>query len=207
MVKKLIVAIIVTALGGFSSGAAIVIASQYLTDINKSSEAIAVETAFSDASLPTASEAATLVNQVENQVTFEQLSRCEQLDVIANQGDSVAKFIADSGYSLYEPDVTANCNWHKEQLNIAYRILHPPVVHIDPVVVYSEPVYEDQYFSPVVENSYPSNHPTWSGSVNSGVWNNCNGIQEYGESYSSACHRWQARQENNNDTDWGYTYD
>ncbi|MBF2072863.1 MAG: hypothetical protein IGS50_03735 [Synechococcales cyanobacterium C42_A2020_086] len=107
-------------------------------------------------------------------VRFEQLPLCDQLDGIAKAGKSVAQFIADSGrYSEFAVQVQANCNWHAEQLQTANAILHPPVVEV-PVrtVVRRDPV--------VVPAPKP---PT--------AWNNCNGIQEPGETYSLACHNSQ----------------
>lgn len=120
---------------------------------------------------------------------FEDLPLCDQLDGIAKAGKSVAQFIADSGlYGEFAANVTANCNWHQEQVKIADSILNPPIVTIPTVTVSSRQnvVLQDE---PIVTNPAPSSS-----------WNNCNGIQEPGESYSSSC----ASAQEKNDNTWGW---
>lgn len=177
-----------------------------LVNLDEPTDREIVSTAFSNASLPTSAEAATLVQEVvqaTEERKFEELDRCEQLDVIAKQGESVANFIAESGFSLYEPSISFNCPWHKEQLDLAYNILNPPVIHVEPVVIEQSV----RNLSNVSDESYPTDHPTWFGAADRGIWNNCNGVREYGESYSSACHNWQVRNVKERDTvDLGYEY-
>ncbi|QYO63624.1 hypothetical protein [Leptolyngbya sp. 7M] len=115
---------------------------------------------------------------------FDDLPLCDQLDAIAKASKSVAQFIADSGrYGQFAAHVSANCSWHSEQLAKANAILNPPVVPTRVVVQ-----------STTVQSAAPSRP-----SAPSRPWNNCNGIQEPGESYSAACHGAQLR----NDSTWG----
>lgn len=114
---------------------------------------------------------------------FESMSLCDQMDAIAKSGKSVAQFIADSGrYSEFEANVKANCSWNAEQLNQAYAILNPPVITIRPQIIEE----------PVVVQPQPVKEPVVAPPVGIFPWNNCNGIQEPGESYSVACHKAQA---------------
>lgn len=105
---------------------------------------------------------------------FDNLPLCDQLDAVAKSGKSVAEFIAKSGrYSQFEANVNANCNWNAEQLKQAYAILHPPVVTI-PTIVQQEQI--------VVSTPKITPHP-----FPKKPWNNCDGIQDPGESYSDEC--------------------
>lgn len=119
-------------------------------------------------------------------VKFENLSPCDQLDAIAKGGKSVAEYIVGSGYENYESQVKANCNWHNEQLAIAWSILNPPVVEVPVTTVYREEVIHSQ-------PSQPASQPVHSSR------NNCNGIREPGESYSASCQEAQQF----NDSTWG----
>jgi hypothetical protein len=101
---------------------------------------------------------------------FDALPLCDQLDRIFKAGKSVSEFIVNSGrYQEFEAEVTAKCNWHKEQLKLADQILHPPVV-VDP---------PDQSDPPDPSSDGPKPRRT--------PWNNCNGLQEPGESASIEC--------------------
>ncbi len=123
---------------------------------------------------------------------FESLSPCEQMDAIAKSGKSVAQFIAASGrYSEFSAHVTANCNWNAEQLQLADAILNPPVVTIPKIVREETVIVKDPTPRP------PSPQPT---TPPSGPWNNCNGIQEPGESYSVRCR--EAQDWNNHHPHW-----
>lgn len=128
-------------------------------------------------------------------VSFERLPLCEQMDAIAKGGKSVAQFIADSGrYDEFAAHVKANCNWNAEQLQQANAILNPPVVTVQ-TIVRRQTVVED--LAPVRPQppapqlpapQLPAPQPP----ITTRPWNNCNGIQEAGESYSVRCHKDQA---------------
>lgn len=97
---------------------------------------------------------------------FDTLPLCDQLDSIAKSGKAISEFIAKSGrYEELATQVITKCNWHAEQLKQADRILHPP-----PPVVNEPPAAS-------LSASEPERAP----------WNNCNGIQEPGESASEDC--------------------
>ena len=118
---------------------------------------------------------------------FDKLPLCDQLDGLAKSGKSVSQFIANSGrYSEFAAQVTANCDWNAEQLKLADGILHPPAKK----AVAQEPSLRRQSTeaneSPVLSSKVPT--PRRS------PWNNCNGRQEVGESYSADC---DARQRGN----------
>ena len=123
---------------------------------------------------------------------FENLSPCDQMDAIAKSGKSVAQFVASSGrYSEFAAHTKANCNWNVEQIQQADAILNPPVVTVQKIVRQQTVVVEDpisvQPKPPIKPPTpYPSHPPV------SSPWNNCNGVQEPGESYSVRCHEDQA---------------
>lgn len=120
---------------------------------------------------------------------FDDLPLCEQMDALAKSGKSIAQFIAQSGrYSEFAAHVTANCNWHAEQLKQANAILHPPVVTV-PTIIRQRVVVEAPAETPAPVITPPSPTPSYP---KPWAWNNCNGIQEPGESYSVACHKAQA---------------
>lgn len=98
---------------------------------------------------------------------FDTLPLCDQLDRIAKSGKVISEFIVNSGrYAEFAAQVNTKCNWHSEQLKQADRILHPP----PPIVN-----------GPLEESSTPEPKRT--------PWNNCNGLQEPGESASKDCKR------------------
>lgn len=67
--------------------------------------------------------------QPSNQVPFEALSYCGQLDAIATAGKSVSEFVIASGqFDDYAWAVRSECNWHQEQLNVANSVLYPQPV-------------------------------------------------------------------------------
>jgi hypothetical protein len=95
---------------------------------------------------------------------FDALPLCDQLDGIANSKKSVSQFIVNSGrYEEFAAQVNTKCTWHAEQLKQADLILHPPIANNPPVASPDDP--------------QPKRTP----------WNNCNGIQEPGESPSIEC--------------------
>lgn len=106
------------------------------------------------------------------QTRFEDLSFCDQLDAIAKGGKNVAQFIINSDYSQkYLEAVLDDCGWHSEQAQVAaltIKALTAPE-HIYPT------------------NNAPRDDNDRFGSVDQGIWNNCNGIREPGETYSAAC--------------------
>lgn len=113
-------------------------------------------------------------------VSFEALSPCEQLDSIARSGKSVAEFLVASAnvndLAKYQAAIASICPWNAEQLQVADRVLNPPVIVAAPVVTVSS-----------------GSSSGGSSGRSSGVlqpapaWNNCNGVQEPGESYSARC--------------------
>jgi hypothetical protein len=136
-------------------------------------------------SAPALASAQPAVAPVQN---FESLPLCDQMDAIAKSGKSVAQFIADSGrYGDFAANVKANCNWNAEQLQMANAILNPPVVTVQKIVrqqtVFVEDPIPPKPKPPAPQPPLPPVTPPW---------NNCNGIQEAGESYSVRCHQDQA---------------
>lgn len=111
-------------------------------------------------------------------VSFDQLSPCEQLDSITRSGKSVSEFLVASAkvgdLAKYRVAIGSTCTWNGEQLEVADRILNPPVI----------------VTAPIIEVSGSSGSGSSSGGrvTPAPGWNNCNGIRERGESYSADCH-------------------
>jgi hypothetical protein len=119
------------------------------------------------------------------EVKFEDLPLCDQLDSIAKAKKSVAQFIVDSGrYDEFATQVKTKCTWNAEQLQQANAILYPPVQIVE------------REASSGWQSAEVNQHSTGRASVpqpKRRAWNNCNGIQEPGESYSAECHAIQRR--------------
>lgn len=130
------------------------------------------------------------------QVSFDNLPLCDQLDSVAKAGKSVSDFIINSGrYDEFATEVTTKCNWNTGQLQIADRILHPPVQTASRDYNLGDQEYNSNW-QPTEEHE--------SSVANSSVsaprhtpWNNCNGVLEPGESYSAEC---DARQRQSDQT-------
>ncbi|WAL59072.1 hypothetical protein [Thermocoleostomius sinensis] len=74
-------------------------------------------------------------------VPFEALSFCDQLDAIARDGKSVAKFVINSGMlPEYDWAAKSQCQWHKEQVEVASYVAKHPAAAIVETVVY---IYQD----------------------------------------------------------------
>jgi hypothetical protein len=124
------------------------------------------------------------VPAVPQSIPFEQLSPCDQLDSVARAGKSVSEFLVVAhqvnDLAKYKAAVSSTCPWNNEQLAVAGRIINPPIVAQPSVVRQS------------------SGGSGTSGGISGGstivirerpapAWNNCNGVQEPGESYSARC--------------------
>lgn len=132
-----------------------------------------------------ASAPSTTVAAVPN---FDLLSPCDQLDSVAKSGKSVSEFLVAAArvndLAKYQVAIGSVCPWNAEQLQVADRVLNPPVVVVKPKVVW-------QPSSSSGGSSSGSNTALTRQPAPSSGWNNCNGIQEAGESYSANCHRSQ----------------
>lgn len=127
-----------------------------------------------------ASTPATSTPATSTPTSFESLSPCDQLDAIARAGKSVSEFLIASArvhdLTKYQIAISSACPWNAEQLQVADRVLNPPVIVSAPVVTVSG--------GSSVSDSVRSS----SGSSRSApAWNNCNGIHEPGESHSATC--------------------
>lgn len=117
-------------------------------------------------------------------VLFESLSQCGQLDALAKGGKSVSEFILSSADpNAYIHAVKVECNWHQSQADVAWNVLNPPAIVVQPTVVER---------SVSVSTSSGS---SWQPAAPSPRYNNCNGIQEWGEAYSAECDQKQAEQQ------------
>lgn len=74
-------------------------------------------------------------------VPFEALSFCDQLDAIARDGKNVAKFVVNSGMlPEYDWAAKSQCQWHKEQIEVASYVAKHPAAALVETVVY---IYQD----------------------------------------------------------------
>lgn len=110
-------------------------------------------------------------------VSFDVLSPCEQLDSIARSRKPVSEFLVAAArvndLAKYQAAINSTCPWNAEQLQVADRILNPPVIVTAPVVT--------------VSSGRSSSSSSGSSGGGAPAWNNCNGVQEPGERYSARC--------------------
>jgi hypothetical protein len=115
---------------------------------------------------------------------FDQLTPCEQIDSISKSGQSVSEFLVAANrvndLAKYKVAIGSVCPWNAEQLQVADRMINPPVVVVKQRVVKQTQVVE--------ASGSGSSSSVKSAPAPAPVWNNCNGVQEPGESYSAACH-------------------
>lgn len=128
-------------------------------------------------------------NSTAQPISFEQLSPCEQLDSVAKSSKSVAEFLVAANrvndLGKYKTAIASTCPWNAEQLSVADRIINPPIVVVKPKVVQQSAGSSGGGGSRTVVIRESAPMP---------AWNNCNGVQEPGESYSARCDA--AQQEN-----------
>jgi hypothetical protein len=122
-------------------------------------------------------------------VAFDSLTPCDQLDSLTRAGKSISEFLVSAhrvnDLSKYKSAIASTCPWNNEQLQVADRVINPPVVVVKPRVVRQSSGGSSGGGTVVVrEPAAPR-------------WNNCNGIQEPGESYSARC---EAAQRENDQT-------
>lgn len=178
-----LVALLVGAMGGWGVYAYLSLKAQLETAQKElqSSPQIVAQAPVGTASTAPATPKPSPTPVVE--VKFEDLPLCDQLDAIARDKKSVAQFIVDSGrYEEFAAQINTKCTWNAAQLQQADAILHPPPVQI------AEPELSSRWQSADVDQ-----HSTRRSSVSQPRrdWNNCNGVQEPGESYSAECHNVQ----------------
>lgn len=118
---------------------------------------------------------------------FDQLTPCEQIDSISKSGQSVSEFLVAANrvndLAKYKVAIGSVCPWNAEQLQVADRMINPPVVVVKQRVVKQSQVVE--------ASSSGSSSNVKSVPAPAPAWNNCNGVQEPGESYSARCERAQ----------------
>jgi hypothetical protein len=116
--------------------------------------------------------------------SFDSLPPCNQLDSVAKSGKPVSEFLVAAArvndLAKYQVAIGSVCPWNAEQLQVADRVLNPPVVVVKPQVVW-------QPSSSSGGSSSGSNTMVIREPAPSSGWNNCNGVQESGESYSARC--------------------
>lgn len=121
---------------------------------------------------------------------FDLLPPCDQIDSVAKSGKSVSEFLVAAGrvgsLPKYQTAIASICPWNAEQLVVADRVLNPPVVVVKPRVIRSSGVVEASS-SRSSGSSSSSSSSSWTPAAPAPRWNNCNGIQEPGESYSGRC--------------------
>jgi hypothetical protein len=66
------------------------------------------------------------------QISFDQLSPCEQIESVAKSGKSVSEFLVAANrvndLAKYKVAIGSVCPWNAEQLQVADRLINPPVV-------------------------------------------------------------------------------
>lgn len=72
-------------------------------------------------------------------VSFDQLGPCDQLDAVARSGKSVSQFLVAAhkvgDLNKYKAAIGSTCPWNAEQLQVADRVINPPVVVVKPRVI------------------------------------------------------------------------
>lgn len=102
-----------------------------------------------------------LVSQDQPEITLDAYTLCQEMDAVSKAGESVAKFISNSGRSdNYIQAASVMCTWHQRQADEAEII---------------------------IEERTNQNDSGWFGSQEQGIWNDCDGIKDPGETFSSAC--------------------
>ncbi|MCU0524831.1 MAG: hypothetical protein MUF72_08410 [Elainella sp. Prado103] len=125
-------------------------------------------------------------------IAFESLTPCDQLDAIAKSGKSVSEFLVASAkvnsWDKYKTAIGSTCPWNNEQLQLADRVLNPPVIRVTTRV--QSVTTSDADSGSATSSSGSIGGSGWEPAP---AWNNCNGIQEPGESYSARCAAIQKR--------------
>lgn len=99
--------------------------------------------------------------------------------------------------SKYQVAIGSTCPWNAEQLQVADRVINPPIV-----VQHSTVVRQIESLS---GNSAAARVELPLTPVQQ--WNNCNGIQEAGESYSARCETAQEMNDAGQGNDWSERVD
>lgn len=128
---------------------------------------------------------------------FAAMPPCDQLDAVAKSGKSVAEFVR-ADWSRFG-GVVSVCSWHQPQIETAKRVLFPPAESVRRSA--AEPPAVKTKARTVTASSGSRTIVAERDDLNGAVpmprtprqesFNNCDGIQQSGESYSAGCHRAQ----------------
>lgn len=121
---------------GFQNGK---LSSKHQFGLKSNPAATGITPATPVAMTTTPAAVATTVPAPSPIVSFDQMGPCDQLDAVARSGKSVSQFLVEShrvgDLGKYKAAIGSTCPWNAEQLQVADRVINPPVVVVKPRVV------------------------------------------------------------------------